>query len=222
MLFHHPHPGPSVRKINISNIVTPTVSQNDFIINVLDPKTATKNEISNVYKKSVLSEIKKINASLTENDFEINPYFDGKNDINLIGNSNNFILNIKGKNNAEGEKIFNIHLNKFNLQNLSDVINGNVDDPTEFKVKDPKNVVKDELINALQPQIIKGVDDNLKETIKDSDYEVIIKKPDFNTQATYDMSVPTEVIISLNGKNWLIGNSTNDIHIQMPSAKKSK
>ncbi|WP_425380110.1 hypothetical protein [Spiroplasma endosymbiont of Stenodema calcarata] len=220
MLFHHQHPGPTPRKINISNIATPTASENDFIENVLDPKTATQNEISNVYKNSVLSEIKKINDSLTENDFEISTDFMGKNDINLIANSNNFVLNIKGKNNADGQKVVNINVNKFILKNLSDVINGDVDSPTEFKVNDPKNVVKNELINALQPQIIKGIDDDLTETITENDFEIVIKKPDFNTQSRYDMSVPTQVIISLNGKNWLVGNSANDINIQMPSATK--
>lgn len=225
MLFHPQHRGPSPRKIDISNVEQPQPENNELVINIVDPKKVTTQDINNSFKVETLKEIKKIDNSLTENDFDLSTKFNGVNTIDLTAKDNIIQLTIIGKNNATGQKVCNILVHQIKLFNMQgNIIDGDIQPPSSFKVANPKEVNLNDLYEGIKPSILSALKNEFKVDLKESDFIFTCHQPNFvDNRTTFDMSSPTQIEFNLDGRGWTLSGAsgrTTGLILTMPSATK--
>lgn len=204
----------------------PETTLNNIIENIITPVSVSKEEFNNVFKNPVLIQIKKIDNSLTENDFELSTKFSGTyTAIDIIDNKNTIELTIIGKNKASGECKFKIDIDKYDLINLkTNIKQGDIIAPSTFKVVNPQEVNQDDLYQALKPNILSTLKNKFKVNLKESDFIFTCLQPHFtDSRTTFDMSNPTTIEFTLDGRNWTVSGPsgrTAGLELTMPPATK--
>ncbi|WP_342223681.1 hypothetical protein [Spiroplasma endosymbiont of Asaphidion curtum] len=139
-----------ISEITKKEIFLDETSNDEF----LTKQSILETDISEKVKRAILELLKKINNSLTENDFIVD--FSQNFPVDIRNKTNIFIkakISEKNNNNNNVEIIINIKRKLYaNVKIIS------IESPQKIIANDPKKVTKEELKTALLPEILKSLE----------------------------------------------------------------